>query len=49
MNATIAEQTGQDMEKVERDTNRDMWMNAEESLEYGLVGQIITSVDELPK
>ena len=49
MNATIAEQTGQDMEKVERDTNRDMWMNAEESLEYGLVGQIISSVDDLPK
>ena len=48
INATIAEQCGQDLEKVENDTNRDFWMSAEESLEYGLVGNIISSVDELP-
>ena len=49
INATIAEQCGKDVEKVEKDTNRDLWMSAEESLEYGLVGKIIASVDDLPK
>ena len=48
MNATIAAQCGQDVAKVEEDTNRDLWMTAEESQEYGLVGKIIHSVDELP-
>lgn len=48
INAIIAEQTGQSVERVTEDTDRDYWMSAEESLEYGLVGQIIKTVDELP-
>lgn len=47
INAIIAEQTGQSLEKVAEDTDRDHWLSAEESLEYGLVGKIITNVDEL--
>ncbi len=47
INAIIAERTGQSVERVERDTNRDYWMSPEESVEYGLVGKIINSVDEL--
>ena len=47
INATIAEQTGQPLERVSKDTDRDYWMSAEESQEYGLVGTIIRSADEL--
>jgi ATP-dependent Clp protease protease subunit len=43
----IAEQTGQPIERVEKDTDRDYWMSAEEALDYGLVGKIITRIDQL--
>jgi len=33
----LAENCGQDIEKVKKDFNRDYWMNAEESLDYGIV------------
>lgn len=48
INRVIAERTGQPLERVEKDTNRDHWMSPEESLEYGLVGRILTSMSELP-
>jgi len=47
INGVIAEQTGQPIERVEKDTERDYWMTAEEAVEYGLVGRIITRIDEL--
>lgn len=47
INLVIAERTGQPIEKVNEDTDRDYWMSAEESLEYGIVGTIVNSVDEL--
>ncbi|MCY4563228.1 MAG: ATP-dependent Clp protease proteolytic subunit [Gammaproteobacteria bacterium] len=47
INRIIAERTGQPLEKVAEDTDRDYWMSAEESLEYGLVGKIIASAEEL--
>ena len=48
INAIIAEQTGQPLERVERDTDRDYWMSVEESIEYGLVGKVVSSFAELP-
>lgn len=48
INRIIAEQTGQPLERVEKDTDRDYWMTAEESVDYGLVGKIVTSIGELP-
>ncbi len=48
INGIIAEQTGQPLERVARDTDRDYWMSVEESVEYGLVGKVITSFTELP-
>ena len=48
INGIIAEQTGQPLERVATDTDRDYWMSVEESVEYGLVGTVITTVDELP-
>lgn len=48
INQIIAEQTGQPLDRVQQDTDRDYWMSAEESVEYGLVGRIIESVADLP-
>ncbi len=47
INGIIAQQTGQPIERVEKDTDRDYWMSAEESVEYGIVGQIVTDIGEL--
>lgn len=43
MNRLMAEHTGQPVEKVEADTERDNWMTAEEAKEYGLIDEIITN------
>jgi ATP-dependent Clp protease protease subunit len=47
LNRTIAEATGQPLERVEKDTDRNYWMSPEEALEYGIVGKIIKSASEL--
>ena len=47
LNQIFARQTGQPLEKVERDTDRNFWMSAEEAKEYGLVGNIVESVNEV--
>lgn len=49
INRIIAERTGQPLERIERDTDRDFWMGPQESVEYGLVGRVIHSMDELPE
>ena len=41
VNRMIAEETGQTIEKVLKDTQRNFWMNAEEAVAYGLVSRII--------
>jgi ATP-dependent Clp protease, protease subunit len=48
INQTIAEQTGQPLDRVASDTDRDHWMSPEESVAYGIVGKIIKSAAELP-
>ena len=47
LNEIFSKQTGQPIEKVEKDTDRNFWMSAPEAVEYGLVGQIIQSVTEV--
>jgi ATP-dependent Clp protease protease subunit len=42
LNEYLAEQTGQPLDKIERDTDRDFFMSAEESREYGLIDQVIS-------
>lgn len=42
LNRILAERTGQPLERIERDTERDYYMSAEESREYGLVDQVIS-------
>lgn len=43
LNKTFSVQTGQPVEKIERDTDRNFWMSAEEAKVYGLVGKVISS------
>ncbi|MCO5120127.1 MAG: ATP-dependent Clp protease proteolytic subunit [Burkholderiaceae bacterium] len=45
--AVIAAQTGQPIEKVRADIDRDYWMSAEESIEYGIVSRIVNHQKEL--
>ncbi|MGE4605843.1 MAG: ATP-dependent Clp protease proteolytic subunit [Myxococcota bacterium] len=47
LNQTIAEQTGQPLEKVSKDTDRNHWMSPAEAKKYGIVGTIISSSAEL--
>ena len=47
LNEIFAQQTGQPIEKVEEDTDRNFWMSASQAKVYGLVGHIINGVDEL--
>lgn len=47
INRIIAEQTGQSLERVAEDTDRDHWMSADEAMAYGIVGKIIHSIGEL--
>ncbi len=42
LNKILAEQTGQPLTTIERDTERDFYMTAEEALKYGLVDKILT-------
>ena len=45
LNRIMAEKTGQPVEKIAEDTERDYWMSAEEALAYGLVDQIMAKKD----
>ncbi len=42
LNEILAKHTGQPLEKVERDTDRDYYLSAQEALEYGLIDQVVT-------
>ena len=41
LNRILAERTGQPLERIERDTERDYYMSADEAREYGVVDQVI--------
>lgn len=43
LNGILAKHTGQDLETIGRDTDRDHFMTAEESLNYGLIDEIVKS------
>ena len=43
LNTLLAEHTGQSLEVIGRDTERDRFMSSEQSVEYGLVDEVITS------
>lgn len=47
LNKIFAAATGQSIEQIKKDTDRDYWMSAEEAKAYGLVGKIVTSHAEI--
>jgi ATP-dependent Clp protease protease subunit len=47
INRLISGETGVPVGQVEKDTDRDYWMNAEEAVKYGLISRVITRRDEL--
>ncbi|WP_112812153.1 ATP-dependent Clp protease proteolytic subunit [Ensifer sp.] len=47
LNKIFSEATGQTVEKIAKDTERDYWLSAEEAKSYGLVSRIITSASDI--
>jgi len=47
INQLIADETGQALDRVAKDTDRDYWMTVEEAIEYGIVGKVIKSISEI--
>jgi ATP-dependent Clp protease, protease subunit len=48
LNGIIAKHTGKPIEQVEKDTDRDYFMTADEAQKYGLVDEVVISRKELP-
>jgi ATP-dependent Clp protease, protease subunit len=46
LNGIMAHHTGQDIKKIERDTDRDNFMNGEQAAEYGLIDSVMKSRPE---
>ncbi|SCJ93445.1 ATP-dependent Clp protease proteolytic subunit precursor [uncultured Clostridium sp.] len=49
INTIISEATGQSLDKVERDTDRNYWLSSNDAINYGIVNKIITESSELDK
>ena len=47
INQLIADETGQPLERVALDTDRDYWMNVKEAMDYGIVGKLVNSIAEI--
>jgi ATP-dependent Clp protease, protease subunit len=47
LNQIIATETGQSVERVRKDTERNYWMSASEAVEYGLAFKVVRSIEEL--
>jgi len=45
LNRILSERTGQPLERIEKDTDRDYFMSAAEAKEYGLIDQVIEKVN----
>lgn len=48
LNEIMSRHTGQTLSKIEKDTDRDFYMGADEAVKYGLIDLVITSVKEKP-
>ena len=49
INRMLAGHTGQSLDKITQDTDRDFWMSAQEAKEYGMIDEVITTVAPGPK
>jgi len=46
VNKIIARETGQSLERIDKDTQRNFWMSAEQAVDYGIVSRIIHHIGE---
>ena len=49
LNQIFARETGQTLERIEEDTHRNFWLDADAAIKYGLVGKVVERFDELGK
>lgn len=49
INTIISDATGQTLERIEQDTDRNYWLNSSEAVEYGIVGKVISRYDDIEK
>jgi ATP-dependent Clp protease protease subunit len=47
INELYAEETGQPIDKVSEDTDRDYWLSAQEAVEYGLIDRVVSSYEDI--
>ena len=47
INTIISESTGQPLEKIEKDTDRNYWLNSSEAVDYGIVNKVISKYEDL--
>ncbi len=47
VNRIFARETGQPLERIAQDTDRNFWLTAEEAVEYGLVGKVVQGAGEM--
>jgi ATP-dependent Clp protease protease subunit len=47
LNRLFAEETGQPLEKITKDTDRNYWLDADEAIAYGLVSRVVTRIGDL--
>ncbi len=47
LNKLISDETGMDLDRVEKDTDRDYWLGAGEALDYGLISKVIVHREEM--
>jgi ATP-dependent Clp protease protease subunit len=47
LNRIFARETGQTLERIEEDTHRNFWLDAESAVKYGIVGKIINKATEM--
>jgi len=44
LNEILAKNTGQKLSKIEKDVDRDFWMSAKESVDYGIIDKVVKSI-----
>jgi ATP-dependent Clp protease protease subunit len=49
LNSLLSNHTGQPLEKIEEDTERDYFLSAQEAVEYGLIDKVVTHAEKKPK
>jgi ATP-dependent Clp protease protease subunit len=47
LNRILSENTGKPLEQIEKDTDRDNFLSSKEAKEYGLIDEVMTSINEL--